>query len=625
MGVYNNNNGVLTPIANETQFIAPVNEYVTKPELEAIVPNDTSAENKLVNSDEVDGKIDDVWKAQGELGAKNLISYPYDNDTKTLNGITWTINDDGSVTVNGTSNAYSFIDLRARSGIITPRFIPQDTSYIASLSSDSLGDIYLLIRIVDAAEGTTIREIQTTTSTNVTFANEEITAIKNGTYIVLIRLFVLNNKTVNNVTVFPMLRYASDTDDTWQPYVPTNKQISDYIKNNIMQTSVYDPNNVVANASGIINYVGNKIESEIIAIDGIDTTTHFYPLTLDIEQKYIQNITVNNGKWVYESIGKGASLSVYEGEVYQITGTISYLSALYGLYDANGHVMVLYPHDVKTDPQVRETVTITIPQGAVELRVSSIGSQNLIVEKEGTSNKVNHDFNILDGKKWAACGDSFTAGDFTNYVDSEGHSGRESDAYDTASGHYKTYPWWIGNRNNMDIQWLAAGGADFTNIEGSANPFSANNSYINYTQIANDCDYITLMYGLNETGLTNTEIGTKVDTTNSTLWGAYNVVLTSILTANPHVKIGIIISDAWMTQTYHDALIEIANYWGIPYLDLKNGEEVPLMIGGRFRETSPTAVDARNTAFKCSASDAHPNVEGHKYRSTVIEQFLRSL
>ena len=84
MGVYKNNNGTLTPIANETQFIAPVNEYVTKPELEAIVPNDTSAENKLVNSDKLGTKLNDVWKAQGELGAKNLLVYPYYQTTSSF-------------------------------------------------------------------------------------------------------------------------------------------------------------------------------------------------------------------------------------------------------------------------------------------------------------------------------------------------------------------------------------------------------------------------------------------------------------------------------------------------------------------------------------------------------------
>lgn len=568
---------------------------------------------------EIRAEINDVWKVQGELGAKNLIPFPYNDTHKEYAGITYDAQDDGSILINGTSTAYSFFLVQRAAN-----FLPHG-DYVISFNRDDVPSNTNLSLSIGITNKTNY-QYATKAYVDKTLIGKQFTIDETwDDYFIEIRISINSSGiSFEDFTMYPMIRLASDTDSTWQPYALTNKQISDYIKNNIMQTSIYDPNNVVANASGITNYVGNKIENEIIAIDGIDTTTHFYPLTLDIEQKYIQNMTVNNGKWVYESIGKGASLSVYEGEVYQITGTISYLSALYGLYDANGHVMVLYPHDVTTTPPVRETVTIIIPQGAAELRVSSIGASSLDVSKQTNIFKVQFP-NILDGKKWAACGDSFTAGDFTNYVDSEGHSGRESDAYDTASGHYKTYPWWIGNRNNMDIQWLAAGGADFTNIEGSANPFSANNSYINYTQIANDCDYITLMYGLNETGLTNAEIGTKTDTTNSTLWGAYNVVLTSILTANPHVKIGIIISDAWMTQTYHDALIEIANYWGIPYLDLKNGEEVPLMIGGRFRETSPTAVDARNTAFKCSASDAHPNVEGHKYRSTVIEQFLRSL
>jgi hypothetical protein len=392
-----------------------------------------------------------------------------------------------------------------------------------------------------------------------------------------------------------------------------------------MQSTEYDPNGSVLQAGGIADFVGSTLDTRLANVEGMDVIMSFSPLSIDIEQKYILNVTNGNGKWVSESFGKGATLVVQEGEIYRITGTISYMSALYGLYDANGRVMVLYPHDVTTNPAVRETVTITIPQGAVELRVSSIGSQNLIVEKGGTSNKVNHDFNILDGKKWAACGDSFTEGDFSNYTDANGNTGSNSDAFDPTSGHYKTYPWWIGKRNNMDVQWLAECGTDFTNVEGATKPFSVTSSYINYSKIASDCDYVTIMYGLNETNLTVAQIGTKTDTTNTTLWGAYNVVLTSILTANPTVKIGIIIADAGMSQAYHDALIEIANYWGIPYLDLKNGEDVPLMIGGRFGDTSPTAVSLRNAAFKVSESNSHPNVVAHKYRSTVIENFLRSL
>ena len=43
---------------------------------------------------------------------KNLIAYPYFNTTKTLNGITFTVNSDGSVTVSGTATAQAYFKLQ---------------------------------------------------------------------------------------------------------------------------------------------------------------------------------------------------------------------------------------------------------------------------------------------------------------------------------------------------------------------------------------------------------------------------------------------------------------------------------------------------------------------------------
>ncbi|MBR5296511.1 MAG: hypothetical protein IKU29_01420, partial [Parabacteroides sp.] len=60
--------------------------------------------------------------------------------------------------------------------------------------------------------------------------------------------------------------------------------------------------------------------------------------------------------------------------------------------------------------------------------------------------------NILTGKKWVACGDSFTHGDFTGYVDPDGLSGELSHyLYDSVRKVYKTYPYWIAERNNMTL------------------------------------------------------------------------------------------------------------------------------------------------------------------------------
>ena len=221
---------------------------------------------------------------------------------------------------------------------------------------------------------------------------------------------------------------------------------------------------------------------------------------------------------------------------------------------------------------------------------------------------------ILYGKKWVACGDSFTAGAFD--------MDKNSEAYDTEWGMYKTYPWWIGKRNNMSIVNEAISGSDFANFEGASNPFSVNR----YLAVPTDADYVTLMFGLNEcTGLTDEQIGTKTDTTNKTLWGAYNIVFEHFYRNMPYAKVGVIFADSWLTVKYKDAVKEMCRYWGIAWIDLGD-KDMPLGVFQRTGvEVSPVAQELRDKAFCVSSTNAHPNVEAHKYRSTYIEEFLRRL
>ena len=380
-------------------------------------------------------------------------------------------------------------------------------------------------------------------------------------------------------------------------------------------------------AGDVLVYDGQKWGNK--EIEGINKEASYVEVTETLSHAYIWN---NNGDIVDSPSSNMLTINVVAGEEYRITGTYRYKSALYGFYaDSQATSGTTYPNDGQNRSQaVTEEVNIIIPAGVTVLRASSYGA-SIKVEKLAGIGKLFVDFggNILYKKKWCACGDSFTEGDFSDYTDSEGHTGKASDAYDPVKQMWKAYPWLISNRNNMELQLLARGGNDFTNIEGAERPFSnSNTSQYNYTQIATDCDYITLSFGLNEVNLTTEQIGTSADTTNETLWGAYYVVLNSILTANPTVKIGIIISDAWMCDntTYYNALKEIAEYWGIPYLDLSGGnKEVPMMINRR-GTVSNIAKTLRGTAMAMAyGTNNHPNPAGHKYRSTVIENFLRSL
>ena len=233
--------------------------------------------------------------------------------------------------------------------------------------------------------------------------------------------------------------------------------------------------------------------------------------------------------------------------------------------------------------------------------------------------------NILYGKKYVACGDSFTQGDFTNsptqdYTFTDG----------LYSGQNKVYPFFIGRRNNMTIVNEAISGSTMTTIDGSSHTDSFSRENGRYTQIPADADYITLKFGINDDSThQNAPIGTINDTTNNTFYGAYNVVMDYIIRNHPNAKIGIIVTNG-ANAAIVEATKNIAKKWGVPYLDEATGEQVPLLI-----RTIKTNVDSSIKRFRDlqwevnptsgSGNNGHPNAKCHEYESTIVENFLRSL
>jgi hypothetical protein len=109
------------------------------------------------------------------------------------------------------------------------------------------------------------------------------------------------------------------------------------------------------------------------------------------------------------------------------------------------------------------------------------------------------------------------------------------------------------------------------------------------------------------------------------------VVLHYLIANHPTARIGVIMEDAWMTQSYYEALKEICEWWGIPLLDLGGDPNLPLMNGGRRAGCglvlNPVAATIRNQTFynNYAQGDAHPNKAGHIWRSNVIEHWIRGL
>ena len=236
-----------------------------------------------------------------------------------------------------------------------------------------------------------------------------------------------------------------------------------------------------------------------------------------------------------------------------------------------------------------------------------------LMEQINSLRKVNG--NVLYGKKYVACGDSFTAYSEEKFADG------------VYAGMNKVYPYFIGLRNGMNVENMAVGGSTMTYLnDDSRTQFSKAGGL--YTQIPEDADYITIKYGINDSSL-SAPIGTIDDKENTTFYGAWNIVMEYLVTNYPFAKIGIIISNGCTNYLRHDiadATKNIARKWGIPYLDLTGDENVPLLHRtNRDDVVCETAIEARMNAFKISNADTHANAKAHEYESTIIEDFLRRL
>ena len=176
-------------------------------------------------SDSVTGQIADRvdWKSNGVLGAKNLLTTAFTTaKTITTGGanITFTPNSDRSITINGTTGSsqinYTILD----SSIDEQKEVLKD---IVNINSDIIlsgcpsgggDDTYRLSWYLATGSGT-----QKDIGNGITF---KATNYNSGN----IAINIGKNQTISNKTFYPMIRLATDTDTTYQPYAQTNRELT---------------------------------------------------------------------------------------------------------------------------------------------------------------------------------------------------------------------------------------------------------------------------------------------------------------------------------------------------------------------------------------------------------------
>lgn len=260
-------------------------------------------------------------------------------------------------------------------------------------------------------------------------------------------------------------------------------------------------------------------------------------------------------------------------------------------------------------------------------QVTGTSEYSVMSQKAITDAITNASKSELYGKKWVACGDSFTKGDFTG-IDDPTEYKFQNNPY---SGKNKVYPYFIGRRTGAVIVNEAIGGSTMTYIDGTHNEFSTPNG--RYTQIPEDADYITLYFGINDAHngvdighLDDNDEGSQHQPGNTTFYGAWNIVMKYLIANHPSAKIGIIISNGCASIDYPNAEIAIAKKYGVAYFDMNGDPKIPLVfrVNGK-PDLSQSIKDIRNEQYRVSETNNHPNVACHEDESTFIQAWLERI
>ena len=159
-------------------------------------PYKESVDERLINN------TCDIVLNKSTLGyqCKNLLKN--NAVTQTVNGVTFTVNTDGSVTVNGTNTSSS------------------TGANLEICGFKNYGDIKLTASL-KSTDSNVYMSVFDKNWVGVGIICDNETTWYNDNKERYVRLVVKPGATVENVTVYPMIRYADITDSTYEPYQPS--------------------------------------------------------------------------------------------------------------------------------------------------------------------------------------------------------------------------------------------------------------------------------------------------------------------------------------------------------------------------------------------------------------------
>ena len=237
-------------------------------------------------------EIDKTSTLQGQ----NLIPYPYDGTEGNTNGITWTVNDDGSVTANGTASKEAPYSLIYPYNLSTMKSLQLGNTYIISdgLTDEQHTNVgYMQLVRYDKNNPTNWKYgVSSMKGTEIYTANDENT-LQYG-----IRLIIRNGATANNITFKPMLEVGTMSHE-YQPTTISNTSLNERLSDQQGQNLIpYPYDGTEGNTNGITWTVN---EDGSVTANGTATATAHYAvfigkLGLEIGKNYVLTITTVKGQ-----------------------------------------------------------------------------------------------------------------------------------------------------------------------------------------------------------------------------------------------------------------------------------------------------------------------------------------
>lgn len=168
----------------------------------------SSTDKKTLDND------DDVFIAE------NLIPFPYTQSNGTVsNGVTFTVNDDGSISANGTATADAFFDVKSRTDLIGLTGSVTYTVSGVTGGSSTTYDMYMSFR--DSSNAKSRNDV-------ILYSNSLSFSFPDNTAKIGITIRIRSGNSVNNVVFKPMLETGS-VYHKYQPYRLSRKSLRDDI------------------------------------------------------------------------------------------------------------------------------------------------------------------------------------------------------------------------------------------------------------------------------------------------------------------------------------------------------------------------------------------------------------